>query len=126
MEFFRIIKSKSSGESIQNHIKLNNLNELSTEIFNLVDPGENTVSIGGIWGEFTLSRSEIKGGVRFALVECPNALCWTITTGYPPDPESVIIHLTLNRLEKNQEFVIEIEAFLDDMSEKLKAFKNWN
>ena len=126
MEFFRIIKSKSSGESIQNHIKLNNLNELSTEIFNLVDPGDNTVSIGGIWGEFTLSRSEIKGGVRFALVECPNALCWTITTGYPPDPESVIIHLTLNRLEKNQEFVIEIEAFLDDMSEKLKAFKNWN
>jgi hypothetical protein len=126
MEFFRIIKSKSSEESIQNHIKLNNLNELSTEIFNLVDPGENTVSIGGIWGEFTLSRSEIKGGVRFALVECPNALCWTITTGYPPDPESVIIHLTLNRLEKNQEFVIEIEAFLDDMSEKLKAFKNWN
>ncbi|UCE93670.1 MAG: hypothetical protein JSV73_12875 [Flavobacteriaceae bacterium] len=120
MEFFRIIKSSTSEESLQNQIKLSNLEEFSTEIFNLEDPGENEASIGGIWGEFTLRRSLINGGIRFELVECPNALCWTITTGCPPAPDSVIIHLTINRLEKNEEFVLEIETFLDDMSKKLK------
>lgn len=120
MEFFRIIRSGTSEENLQNQIKLSNLEELSSEIFNLEDPGENETFIGGIWGEFTLRRSLINGGIRFELVECPNALCWTITTGYPPAPDSVIIHLTINRLEKKEEFVLEIEAFLDDMSKKLK------
>ena len=122
MEFFRIIKSKSSEENLQNDIQLSNLNELTAEIFNVEEPGDNEARIGGIWGEFTLRRTEIKGGIRFALVECPNALCWTITTGYPPEPESVVIHLTINRLEKDQEFVVEIEEFLEDMSEKLKVY----
>ena len=84
------------------------------------EPSENEANIGGIWGEFTLSRSKIKGGVRFSLIECPNALCWTITTGYPPDPESIIIHLTINRQEKNEEFIEEITEFLEDICINLK------
>ena len=58
-----------------------------------------------------MSRSEIKGGIRFALLACPNALCWTITTGFPPEPESIVIHLTINRQQINQEFVEEIDEF---------------
>jgi hypothetical protein len=69
-----------------------------------------------------LSRTEIKGGIRFALLECPNALCWTTTTGFPPEPESIIIHLTINRQQTNQEFIEEIEGFLDDMWVNLKYF----
>ena len=122
MEYFRIIKLKTTEQNIQKQLTLGNLDKISAEIFNLDEPGEKAASIGGIWGEFTLSRSEIKGGVRFSLIECPNALCWTITTGYPPDPESIIIHLTINRQEKNKEFIEEISEFLDDICVNLKHF----
>jgi len=122
MEYFRIINLKSTEQNIQNRLTLSNLNVLSTEIFNLGEPSEKESNIGGIWGEFTLSRSKIKGGIRFSLIECPNALCWTITTGYAPDPESIIIHLTINRQEKNEEFIEEITEFLDDICVNLQHF----
>ena len=122
MEYFRIIKMKTTEGHIQKYLELNNLDEISTEIFNLDVPGEEVSNIGGIWGEFSLSRSKIKGGIRFALLECPNALCWTITTGFPPEPESIVIHLTINRQQTNQEFVEEIGEFLVDHCERLEAF----
>ena len=115
MEYFRIVEVKTTEEHLQKSLVLSKLEEMSTQIFNLDYPDEGEVNIGGIWGEFTLSRSKIKGGLRFSLLECPNALCWTITTGYPPDPESIIIHLTINRQQKNQEFLEEIDDFLDDL-----------
>jgi hypothetical protein len=119
MEFFRIVKKTTTEEGIRKKVRLTNLEEWSSLIFNL-DPPQNSESyIGGIWGEFTLSRHEIKGGLRFALIECPNALAWTITTGYPPDPNALILHLTINRLEKGQEFIEEINEVLDDMVEGL-------
>ena len=122
MEYFRIIKLKTTEQNLQRQLTISNLDKISTEIINLDEPGEEIVNIGGIWGEFTLSRSEIKGGIRFSLLECPNALCWTITTGYPPDPDSIVIHLTINRMEKNEEFIEEITDFLEDMSVNLKQF----
>ncbi|GAB4181112.1 MAG: hypothetical protein Kow00108_17730 [Calditrichia bacterium] len=122
MEFFRIVKIKTTEQIIQRKLTLNNLDKISTEIFNLNAPNEHESRIGGIWGEFTLSRTEIKGGVRFSLIECPNALCWTITTGYPPERESIVSHLTINRTKKDQEFIEEITAFLDDMCDNLMQF----
>jgi hypothetical protein len=72
-----------------------------------------------------LSRNEIKGGVRFALVECPNALTWSITTGYPPKKEQIILHLTINRMEIDQNFMEEINEFIDDWEiGLLQFFKN--
>ena len=120
MEFFRIVKVKTTEHALQERIQLNNLDAVTNELFSLNEPEGNEVPIGGIWGEFTLSRSVIKGGLRFALLECPNALCWTITTGYPPDRDSLVIHLTINRQQKQQEFIDEIEAFLDDHNLCLK------
>ncbi len=122
MEFFRTVKVKTTELDIQRQLTLGNLDQFSTEIFNLDEPNETESTIGGIWGEFTLSRTEIKGGVRFSLLECPNALCWTMTTGYPPERESIVIHLTINRTQKQQEFIQEIDDFLDDLCVNLKQF----
>jgi hypothetical protein len=122
MEFFKIVKVKTSEESIQEHLTLSALENFSNEIFPLDEPQVNDVEIGGIWGEFTLNRAVIKGGIRFSLVECPNALCWTITTGYPPERNSVVIHLTINRKRKHPEFVEEIEEFLEDHCTCLENF----
>ena len=114
MEFFRTIKRKTDEVNIQSSLTLKHLDRLSNEIFIIGDQNEKGADIGGIWGEFTLSRSKINGGLRFALTECPNALVWTITTGYPPCHESIVIHLTINRTQKSSEFIEEIEEFLDD------------
>jgi len=45
--------------------------------------GDETVqrAIDSNWGEFQLRRDPIKGGVRYSMSDCPNALAWTITTG---------------------------------------------
>lgn len=120
MEFFRILKVKTNESDIQFELTLENLNSISNDIFIIGNQNKKEAEIGGIWGEFTLTRSEIKGGLRFALLECPNALAWTITTGYPPDPNSIIIHLTINRQEKESSFIEEVEEFLDDHIDCLK------
>jgi hypothetical protein len=122
MEFFRAIKLKTTETHLQSSLELKNLDKLSTDIFNLNEPVGGMSNIGGIWGEFTLIRNEIRGGVRFTLLECPNALCWTITTELPPNPEAIVIHLTINRQQTTQEFIEEIEEFLDDHCSCLKEF----
>tara|TARA_B100000809_G_scaffold153524_1_gene150881 strand:+ start:770 stop:1141 length:372 start_codon:yes stop_codon:yes gene_type:complete len=122
MEFFRIIKIKTTEKKIQSQLTLASLDQISSKIFNLNTPTQIEANIGGIWGEFTLSRYEIKGGIRFSLLECPNALCWTITTAYATNPEYMNIYLTINRQEHNKEFIDEISGFLDDMTVKIKHF----
>jgi hypothetical protein len=122
MEFFRIIKIKTQEITIQKMLTLKNLDSISNDIFVIGDQNKKEALIGGLFGEFTLTRNEIKGGLRFALMECPNALTWTITTGFPPNPESIIIHLTINRQQKEPAFIEDIEEFLDDHSNCLTQF----
>lgn len=120
MEFFRSIQVKTEESEIQKRFDFHNLESMSNELFLLEIINKNRARIGSLWGEFTLQRTVIKGGLRFALLECPNALAWTITIGYDNDEGSVMIHATINRKEKNQEFIDEIEEFLDDHSALLK------
>lgn len=121
MEFFKVIRTETTEQNIQELLSLEALETYSNLLFNLEEAKENESFIGGVWGEFTLSRNLVKGGVRFALVDCPNALCWTVTTGYPPAEKSIVIHLTINRQQKEPEFIEELEAFLEDHSQCLYA-----
>lgn len=121
MEFFKNIDIKTTEAELCSQLSLKDLDSYSNDLFILEDPEEDKVQIGGIWGEFTLTRHLIAGGLRFALRECPNALAWTVTTGFPPEPNNVVIHLTINRKEKNREFVEELEEFLEDIAEGIKS-----
>jgi hypothetical protein len=120
MEFFRTINISTDEQKIKNTLVFEGLELMSSELFLLEALNDSQAKIGSLWGEFTLGRQDIKGGLRFSLLECPNALTWTITTGYEPAPDAMIIHLTINRIEKNQEFLEEINEFLDDQSLLLK------
>ncbi len=124
MEFFRTIKLKTQDKTIQDELTIENLDFISNEIFVIGDQNKTEANIGGVWGEFTLTRSLISGGLRFALAECPNALTWTITTGIHPDPDAIVIHLTINRQQQKESFIEEIEAFLDDQSSCLQDYFN--
>jgi hypothetical protein len=126
MEFFRIIKVKTQDKNIQDALSIGNLELMSNEIFVIGDQNKTEANIGGIWGEFTLTRNLIRGGLRFALVECPNALTWTITTGFDPDPDAIIIHLTINRQQQKEAFIEEIEEFLNDHSSCLQQIFSGN
>ena len=121
MEFFRIvdiaINETEIQEKIQNHI----LSDIYSDII-VLDANLELVKIGCIWGDFTLRRDKIKGGIRYSMLECPNALAWTITSGYPPARDKVVLHLTINRENKKKEFVDEINEFLDGWKMGLTAF----
>ena len=122
MEFFRTVDIHTTEQIIQEVMILEKLEDMTNELVLLDQIDDNSAAIGGIWGEFTLERSTINGGLRFVLKECPNALAWTITTGYPPTINSVVIHLTLNRIEKAKSFIEEVEEFLDDHSKHIHSY----
>ncbi len=120
MEFFRIVPVRTSERAIQRHLRPSALPDYCASIAEVEQQGAGRGVLRGIWGEFRLSRDWIRGGVRYALSDCPNQLQWTITTGFPPAPEAVVVHLTIARTEKEPAFVEEIEAFLDDWAAGLR------
>ena len=121
MEFFKIVDVRTTEKAIQKNLTLGNLEEFCESIFPLEDNPEVCLT-GGMWGEFTVRRDEIMGGIRFSMLNCPNALAWTITTGYPPAREKAVIHLTINRERKQEEFVEEIHLFLEDLGNGIESF----
>lgn len=114
MEFFKKIELKIAEPKLCEALTLSSLEKMTQQLFVIGEQDTEEASIGGVWGEFTLTRQLIRGGLRFALKECPNALAWTITTGLPPDMDCIVIHLTLNRKQIPQDFFEEIEEFLED------------
>jgi hypothetical protein len=121
MEFFRTVDVQTTEQTIQEVLTLGRLEEMTNELVLLQEVDDSSAQVGSIWGEFTLERSTINGGLRFALKECPNALTWTITTGYPPAIDSLVIHLTINRTEKSKDFAEEVEEFLEDLCLRLET-----
>ena len=118
MEFFRIVNIQTSENEIQKRINIETISEINPEII-LLGGNNKKFQIGCIWGEFIIRRDDIKGGIRFSMLDCPNALAWTITSGYPPEREKIILHLTINRIQKPVEFIEEINEFLDSWVEGL-------
>jgi len=121
MEFFRVVNIEIGEAEIQEKIRNLMLSEIHSDII-VLDGNDDFVRIGCLWGEFTLRRDKIKGGIRYSMLECPNALAWTITTGYPPAREKIVIHLTINREKKQKEFIDEINEFLDGWETGIKVF----
>ena len=74
MEFFRLVEVKTSEVTIKNTLEIGHPELMSSQLFLLESMTEYLSKIGSYWGEFTLSRQAIKGGLRFSLLECPNAL----------------------------------------------------
>lgn len=121
MEFFQIVDIHTTEKTIQEKLTLGNLEAFCESIFPL-DENPEVCLTGGMWGEFIVRRDLIMGGVRFSMLNCPNALAWTITTGYPPAREKVVVHLTINRERKQEQFVKEIQLFLEDLNNGIRSY----
>lgn len=120
MEFFRIIDKQVSQEIIQDKIDPKSVDEF-TESMMFLEEINNDFQGLTLWGEFIISYDKINGGVRFTLVDCPNALSWTITTGFPPERNKIVLHATINRTQKPEEFIEEIDEFLDEWESGIKS-----
>ena len=119
MEFFRIIDKPVSQEIIQDKIYPQSV-ENFTETMLFIEDHNNDFKGLTLWGDFLISYDKINGGVRFTLKDCPNGLSWTITTGYPPDGNKIVLHSTINRTQKPEEFLNEIKEFMDEWEKGIK------
>lgn len=76
-----------------------------------------------LWGKFEVRREAIRGGVRFTLPHCPNALAWTVTEECATQGSTrITIHCTINRETHEADFVESIQQFMDDWLRGLERF----
>lgn len=128
MEFFTFAEVSTHPETLQN-LSVARLHHYCAEIEKILRvDDENSAQVYCLWGEFTVHRQVIRGGVRFTMPHCPNALAWTITTGLDPAPDQVVIHATINRTEHDEDFIESIQIFIEawkrGLEENLGAGQN--
>lgn len=123
MEFFEIAEVCTSAEGIRKIVTIETLPEWCDEVES-VDIEE---ELGRViyflqWGRYHIKCAEVMGGVRFWVPDCPNALAWTITTGYPPHPDMIVLHATFNRLTHSEEFISATKSLLKACKNGLEGF----
>lgn len=114
MEFFAIANVRTDEEALQQRLDIRTLPVVCASIDEVLSADGDQGEIYAVWGQFIVRREEIKGGLRFTLPNCPNAFAWTVTTGFPPAPEGVVIHCTINRTEHDEDFLETIQEFAND------------
>lgn len=121
MEFFATAEKIIDGDVLQARLDIASLPTFCASVTQVLSHDGNEGEIYCSWGLFFVRREPIRGGVRFTLPKCPNTLAWTITTGLPPAPEKIVVHLTIIRTEHDPEFVTSIEKFMEDWRHGLEA-----
>ena len=113
MEFFKEIKKNPIDiEALRSQLQIATLPIHCKSIDTVISVARNKGEIYCVWGQFTISREPIKNGVRFALLNCPHALTWTVT--YHAKRETLVVHCTIDDREEDQDFVESIEQFVSD------------
>ncbi len=121
MEFYAFADKRIDADMLQARLDIRSLPTYCASISQLLSHDGNRGEIYCTWGQFIVHREPIRGGVRFSLPNCPNALAWTITTGFPSAPDKIVVHCTINRGEHDPDFIASIEKFVDDWREGLSA-----
>ena len=113
MEFYGWADIRTNPERLQQCLSLARLPEFCAGISSLVKAvNELEGEVYCLWGHFPLRKENINGGVRYTMPTCPNALAWTITTGFPPRPDQVMVHCTIARTKHDPDFIASIEEFV--------------
>lgn len=120
MEFFEEIEHNGIDiEALRAQLQIARLpvhcNSIATVISDTGAKGE----IYCVWGQFAVSREAIRNGVRFALLNCPHALAWTVA--YHADRRKLVVHCTIDDQQAEQEFVESIQQFVSDWALGLEA-----
>lgn len=114
MEFFARTTRKTDAATLQGRLTITALPDFCASVDEVLRDDGDSGRIYCVWGEFDVERVAINGGVRFILPHCPNAFSWTVTSGLPPDPDAIVVHATINRIEHDPDFIETLEDFVDD------------
>jgi hypothetical protein len=113
LEFFATAATAATETDLQQRLTIGRLAEHCASIDRVLQADGDVGEIWCLWGQFRVHREPIRGGVRFTLPRCPNALAWTVTAG-ADSPEPAVVHCTINRTEHDPDFVESIRMFVDD------------
>lgn len=120
MEFFQEVHHPGLAVSrLKQSLTIGNLPNLCASISTAAVRSENEGEIYCLWGSFNVRRDEIRNGVRYALVECPHALAWTVALDEAR--EHVVIHCTIDKTHPDPEFAESIHAFVADWANGVRA-----
>jgi hypothetical protein len=114
MEFISTTVVPASVADLQRRLTISELPRWCASIETVLSDAKSSGEIYCVWGTFLTHREELSHGVRFSFPICPNALQWTVTTGHQPNPQQTVIHLTINRIEQDQDFVDSLQQFVKD------------
>lgn len=121
MEFFAIADVSVTDAILQERLTIESLPRFCASFEMVIENQGNQGIIFSIWGEFSVHREIINGGVRYTLPECPNAVVWTITTGHPPETDKAVIHCTINRREHEPDFIESLQSSVSNWKSGLEA-----
>jgi hypothetical protein len=120
MEFFASLPGRLTASELQAALSITSLPDLCGSIDSVLRCEGDQGRIYCVWGEFDVVRTPIQGGVRFTLLNCINAVTWSLTTDLPPDPDAIVVHLSINRREQDADFVESLEQFAVDWREGMQ------
>ena len=124
MEFFALAQCPLTETQIQETLLGQQLADWCATINRVLHWEDEQGEIYSLWGQFRVRREVIRGGVRFTLPECPNALAWTLTVAPPAvggeASPGIQVHCTINRTKHDPEFIASLEDFVDDWRQGLE------
>ena len=124
MEFFKTIHSRATEQELQRQLQVDTLPRFCTSIYEVIHHEKDQAEISMLWGLFNVRRECIRGGVRFSLPNCLNAVVWSITISPDDDVNEITVHCTINRKQQDADFVESLEDFVEDwrkgLSEQLQ------
>ena len=121
MEFFASVPLDCKEANLQQHLQIANLAQGCSLIERVLSAEGERGKIYCLWGQFEVHRETVRGGVRFSLPGCPNALAWTITREEPAQAPEILIHCTINRQRHDPDFVASLQAFVEAWRDGLPA-----
>jgi len=114
MEFFKTINSPATEQELQQQLRVECLPHFCASIYEVIEHEKDQAEISMIWGLFKVRRECIRGGVRFTLPNCLNAVAWTITISPDEDANEITVHCTINRKQQDADFVESLVDFVED------------
>ncbi len=122
MEFFEFAAVATTAEGIRETLTVDALPGFCEE----VESVDEVEALGRViyflqWGRYHIRCDEVMGGVRYWVPDCPNSLAWTVTTGYPPYPDRIVLHATINRTNHDPEFIDATKALLVALKQGLES-----
>lgn len=113
MEFFRELKTFiQDSHELKNALTISTLPVYCSSIQTIISDNDDEGEIYCLWGQFNIRRDVIRHGVRFALLNCPHALTWTIT--YHQQAQEIIIHCTIDKKDEDKDCIESIHHFVTD------------